>query len=126
MPTFYHISPSLNRESILATGLELRNQEHLNIERIARVYFFETLDQAQDYAFWSAFDVKKEMDIWAVKLSEKHILLPDRHPEMVKYYDAWMSETAIAVNQLSLIGQIPVPANTTSAPPFAQKVQRKF
>jgi hypothetical protein len=124
--TLYHISPSLNRNSILATGLELRNQEHSNIPRVARVYFFETLEQAQDYAFWSAFDVKKEMDIWAVSLDDNHVLLPDRHPEMVKNYDAWMSETAIAVNQLSLIGQIAVPANIKSAPPFAQKVQREL
>lgn len=126
MPTLYHISPTLNRESILATGLELRNQEHANIARVPRVYFFETLEQAQDYAFWSAYDVKKEIDIWEVTLDENHVLLPDRHPEMVKNYDAWMSESAIDVSQLSLVEQVLVPENLKKAPSPAQKVKRKF
>lgn len=120
----FHVSPVANRESILVSGLQPRLQEHLNIQRAPMIYLLETLEQAEDFAFWFALDKQTPMDIWQVTAFDKAALEPDPHPEMAKDYDAWMTPNRVSPERLLRVSTLPTPKSAAEQPPFATKVKK--
>lgn len=94
----YHVSKESNRTSILANGLEARNQEDLNIHRKPGVYLFSSLDDAREWAHWGKLTYKEPYDIWKVVLPSDYELTKDSHPEMKDFnsyvgYDTILNDT---------------------------------
>jgi len=114
----YHVSKNANQESILHNGLQPRNQEHSNINRIPGIYLFSSLDSAIDWAFWDALHQKQSMDIWEVTLPSDYDLKKDSHPEM-KEWNADVGYSPIASNLLRVIKTQQVPNSAKERPPFS-------
>jgi hypothetical protein len=117
----YHVSRKANRKSIQQQGLLPRVQEFENIKRKPGVYFMQTLDQAKDWAFWSAFDSAAAMDIWKIQLPSDYAVTPDTHPEM-DIYNAWIGYEPVPAENIQVVSTQSVPKSTAQAPPFAKKV----
>lgn len=117
----YHVSRKSNRKSIQQQGLLPRVQEFENIKRKPGVYFMQTLDQAKDWAFWSALDSMVTMDVWKIQLPENYRIVPDTHPEM-DIYDAWVGYEPVPSEYIQVVSTQSVPKSTSEAPPFAKKI----
>lgn len=120
----FHVSPEQNRGSILAHGLQLLVREHENIARAPAVYLLETLEQAEDYAFWFALHHQKVIDIWQVDDVDPGGLQPDDYPDM-RDYDSWKGFAPVEAERLHLVKTQPLPKNASEAPPFCSRVAPK-
>ena len=110
LPTkVYHVSRKRNRGSILKLGLAPKTKEHTHILRKPGVFAFETLEQAQDWAWNWAHEAKEPMDIWEVNVRNSGDLQPDPSREMQEIYDCWVIYKPVPVTDLRLSAIQPIP-----------------
>lgn len=110
LPYFmYHVSRKRNRGSILKLGIVPKTREHTHILRRPGVFAFETLEQAEDWAWNWAYEVKEPMDIWAIKVENSDLWLPDPSREMQRLYDCWVIYQKIPLSDIRLLASQPVP-----------------
>lgn len=110
LPTkVYHVSRKRNRGSILKLGLAPKTKEHTHILRKPGVFAFETLEQAQDWAWNWAHEAKEPMDIWEVNVRNSDDLQPDPSREMQEIYDCWVIYKPVPVTDLRLSAIQPIP-----------------
>jgi hypothetical protein len=121
----YHVSRSSNRESIIAQGLKPQNVEFIHIDRDPAVYGFETLNQAQDWAFFFAMDIGESVDIWKMNVRGMHVEL-DPSDEMQEAYDSWIVKSPIPPQQIKFVKSMPAHTSTRHAPPLSVKVRPRI
>jgi ribosomal protein S18 acetylase RimI-like enzyme len=101
MHWYYHISPTINRASILEHGLRAQIQEFIDINRPAGVYVFKTEQNAINFAhntWWNFSGAERGLDLWKVKI-ESTVLKVDDHPEVK---DAYYTSDSVPVANLKL------------------------
>lgn len=118
----FHTSKASNRSSILKTGLEPRNQEYENIKRLPGIYMFESLAQAKEWAYWSAFTELEPIDIWKIQVPKTYKLVRDKHSEM-NIYNAVIGYDTISPNILTLVKTQRVEKSSKNAPKIAPLIK---
>lgn len=114
--TMYHVSAKANRASIQRLGLEPRQSLYPWIKRKPAVFLLATLQQAQDWAFYTALDQRKPQDCWQVQVPAHVQLMPDPATDMQEIYSSWMTHSSIDASQLRLVCTQPVPRHSLVEP----------